>query len=128
MLYIAGVILIIIGIVQIVKTFFKSRKNKIEGVIEEITMEYQENDKQKIKKFPHGLIRYTYRSNNFTAKVFLLKKNPQVGDRVFLVPKNEEGTQVVMYALKQEVLTGVFMIGVGIAIVAVSTFIMKWLA
>ena len=124
MIFYAGVILCIVGIVQFIRFLMKSSRTKVEGFIQEITLEYHEKDKMRFKKHPHGLVKYTYKSVDYEKKLLLMRRNCQVGDKIELSVKGENPEKVEMIAANAEMLTALILFILGLGLIAGSIAIM----
>jgi len=126
MIFIAGVILMIVAIVMWIGIIRKGRHPQAEAWISEITLDYYEKDKNKLRKYPHANIKYVYQSITYEAKIFLLKRRLGVGDQLLVSFKHESPEKPVMYAPKVETIAVMFMFAFGAALVGVSVFLMNY--
>lgn len=114
MIFYMAVILCIAGIIQFIRFYIKSRRPKAEGYIQEITLDYYEKDKARIKKHPHGLIKYNYKSIDYEKKLLLMKRKCQVGEKVELSVKDDDPTKVEMYSPRGELIAAISMLALGV--------------
>ena len=126
MIFYIGLAFIIAGMVTLVFFLKKVNKPKAEGYINDIVMDYYEKDKYKIKQHPHGIVSYVYKSIDYKAKVLLMRRKMEIGDRITLSFKDEAPDKPVMYAPKQELITVIALWIIGLAIMGFCVFAMDY--
>ena len=120
MLFYGGIILAVAGLIQLIRFFIKSRRERVEAFVKEVFMDFYIKDPAKRRKYPHAIITYTFRSIDYEKKIFLMKRKVVEGDKIHITFKNNDPDKVEMFAPQQEMLTGIAMlvIGVGLMIAA----------
>ncbi len=126
MIFIFGVAFCIAGLIALVILLRKVRRPKADGTIKELTMDYVAKDKQQIKKHPHAVIIYNYRSVDYTAKILLLKRKTQIGEQVVVSFKEDVPEKPSMYAPKQEAFVFIILMSLGLGLIGASVFIMDY--
>jgi hypothetical protein len=126
MIFVAGIILCAVGLVYLFIIIRKKRRPNAEATIQEITLEFHKKDKRQLKKHPHATIMYNYKSVNYTAKIFLLKRHLQVGDNVVVSFKEDKPEKPIMSAPKQELFAALFIMFMGLSLIAASVFVMDY--
>ncbi|NOQ72261.1 MAG: hypothetical protein GQ574_09685 [Crocinitomix sp.] len=124
MIFYFGVGFCIGGLVLLIMLLRKMRRPKTEAIIQEVTLEYHEKDKRQLKKHPHALIAYNYKSVDYSAKILLLKRHLQNGDSLTVSLKDDNPEKPTMYAPKQEIVAIMFLFFLGLGVIAASVFIM----
>jgi len=126
MIFIAGVILMIVALIMSIGIIRKGKRPNADAWISEITLEYYEKDKNKLRKYPHARIKYVYESIEYNAKIFLLKRRVEEGDQIVVSFKPESPEKPIMYAPKNEIIGVVFMFAVGVGLIGISVFVMNY--
>ncbi|MFT5821190.1 MAG: hypothetical protein ACI8ZM_002439 [Crocinitomix sp.] len=126
MIFYFGIGFCIGGLFLLIVLLRKMRRPKAEAIIQEITMEYHEKDKRQLKKHPHGLIAYNFRSVDYTAKILLLRRHMQSGDSLNVSFKDDNPEKPTMYAPKQEMLAVMFLFLLGLGLIAASVSAMDY--
>ena len=111
MIFIAGILFIVIGIVLSVKFFLNNRRPKVSAKVLGLLKEAPAG--QFIEQ-PHALVEYEFQGMKHTGKV-LLRTKPQVGESITLAVKPESPTKAVEYSPKKEVISIIacFVLGIG---------------
>ena len=126
MIFIFGVGFEIAALVALVFFLRKIKRPKAEAYIHDITLEYYEKDKQKIKKHPHGHIKYVYQSIAYKAVILLLKRKMEAGDKIMVSFKEESPEKPTMYAPRQELIAVIVLSAIGFILMGISIFAMDY--
>ncbi len=126
MIFVIGVILMIVAVVMWVNIILRGRRPQADAWITEVTMEFYEKDKNKLRKYPHATISYVYESMQYQAKILLLKRRLVQGDQIVVSFKPESPNKPTMYAPRYETLAAIFMFAFGASLVGVSVFVMNY--
>ncbi len=128
MIFYFGVALIIAGIASLVMTLRKMRRPQTEAVIKEIRLEFAAKDKIKAKKHLHAVVNYTYKSRDYEAFIFLLKRKVQIGDSVSVTFKEDAPETPVMYAKSAELIGAFILLAVGAMLIYLSYYFMQMMS
>lgn len=118
MIFYIGIAIIFAGLLLMVLFLVKINRPKEKVIIDTIEMAYLENDKMQTKLFRHGRVRYSFRSVNYEALVYLLKRNANVGDEITISFKENQPNKPIMFAPRQEIITSVVVTMIGIGVVS----------
>jgi len=127
MIFYFGVAFIIAGIASLVMTLRKMRRPQAEAVVKEIRMAFVAKDKLKAKQHPHAVVNYTYKSRDYEAFIFLLKRKVQIGDHVTVTFKEDVPETPVMYAKSAELIGAISLFAAGAVLIYLSYYFMQLL-
>lgn len=126
MVFMFGVVFLIAALIALIILISKMRRPREEAHIQDIFLAYHKKDKQQIKQHPHALVQFFYRSVEYKAKVHLLKKNCQIGDKIVVAFKEEQPENATMYAPKAEITVVIVLAAIGVSLIGVSIFVMNY--
>ena len=127
MIYIAGIFVVAIGLIQMYRLFRNSKRPKVDGKIEKLMDQHIKQDKnKKFRTQPHAKVSFYQNGKLCKANVLFKDKVKQVGDTVTLTFNPNKPEDVEMFVFKAEFMMSSIIILIGFSIIGVSHFIVEY--
>ena len=124
MIYILGIFVISIGLIQMYRLFRNAKRPKIDGKIEKLMDQHIKQDKnKKFRKQPHAKVSFYQNGKLNKADILFKDKIKQVGDTIQLTAPLHNPLDVEMYVFKAEFLMASIITLIGVVILVISHYI-----
>ena len=126
-----GIVLIILSIIQFVKISINSSRPKIDATIVSIGKQVVVpiNKGNKLKQ---SEVAYAHNGKNFKSDLLLKDKNKQIGEIIQITYKETDKDiidtplKIEMYYPKHDLKVAFVLLGIGLSIISISIFIIKY--
>jgi len=123
MIYIPGIFIVAIGLIQLFRLYQNSKRLKVNAKIDNLLDMHLKQDKnKKFRTQPHAKVSYMIDGKHYKASVLHKDKTKAIGDTVTLSYYNSDKTNVEMFVPRAEFLMASIITLIGVIILVISYF------